>query len=146
MCPGDKQTPGRQFQWAERSVVAGSVYYAKSLFLTSFHIIITSAAFSCLTFSIDQGTQLIPNTLFMWAWPLPAKEFSFPWGFSHTFFFFAFSASVLFYLKFQWPNLALSVFLGRIHSSFTYGIRKSFTSHYVWKILWYHSFFYTGAW
>lgn len=144
MCPGDRQTPGRQFQWAERSVVVGSVYYAKSLFLTSFHIIITSAAFSCLTFSIDQDTQLISNTLFMWAWPFQLKDI-FPWGF-FPHFFFAFSASVLFSLKFQWPNLALSVFLGRIQSSFTYGIRKSFTSHYVWKILWYHSFFYTGAW
>lgn len=75
MCPGDRQTPGRQFQWAEHSIVAGSVYYAKSLFLTSFHIIITSVAFPSLTFSIDQRTQLKSNTLFMWVWPLPIKGF-----------------------------------------------------------------------
>lgn len=101
MCPGDRQTPGRQFQWAEHSLVAGGIYYAKSLFLTSFHIIITSVAFPSLTFSIDQRTQLKSNTLFMWAWPLSIKEFFFCCCiFPH---FFSFSISLLPFLKFQWP-------------------------------------------
>lgn len=122
MCPGDRQTPGRQFQWAEHSLVAGGIYYAKSLFLTSFHIIITSVAFPSLTFSIDQRTQLKLNTLFMWAWPLPVKGFFF-WLHISPFFFL----SVFQY----YHSLSLSdqfnteVFLLRMHSSFTDVNRKA---------------------
>ena len=125
MCPGDRQTPGRQLQWAEHSEVVGSVYYAKSLFLTSFHIIITSVAFPSLTFSIDQRTQLKSNTLFLWAW-FPLIKGFLSLQFSHSFFLQCFlQYFILSSLKFQWPNLELSVFLGRIRSTFTDVIRKS---------------------
>lgn len=131
MCPGDRQTPGRQFQWAEHSLVAGGIYYAKSLFLTSFHIIITSVAFPSLTFSIDQRTQLKSNTLFMWAWPLPIKGF-FLLQISPLFFPSVFQYYHSLSFSGQFSTL---VFLCRIHSSFTDVNRKSSTSHSVWKIL-----------
>lgn len=148
VCPGDRQRPGRQFQWAEHSAVVGSVYYAKSLFLTSFHIIITSVAFLSLTFSIDQRTQLKSNTLFMWVWPPPVIGlFFFPLSFPslspspsccpHSVFQYYCLLNMV--AKFSALSFCLFLFcfaLYRIDTPFTEVIRKFFTSHYVWKILW----------